>query len=272
MLFRSEAYLRAYINFLQDDWVEKLPVAQLCYNGTPSESTGITPFYANYGFTPEAFRPPRDGPNAEKARLQAELMVDLHEELRTQLEFIRDRMKKYADQDRIAGPILQKGDMVYLLRHSRGHKLPNIKTNRPNNKLDVRKIGPYEILEQIGEVNYKLQLPDTMKIRNPVFHVSQLEKAQIDEETGRPILDEIIVEDQEEEYEIEKVLAVRQNPDTQKIEFLTKWKGYSEAENSWEPEEHFSSREPIKKFLRSVKLTDQSPQAQRSNQSRRHHR
>jgi transposase InsO family protein len=255
-----EAYLRAYINFSQDNWVEKLPVAQLCYNGTPSESTGLTPFYANYGFTPEAFRPPRNGPNAEKARLQAELMIDLHEEMRAQLEFIRDRMKKYADQDRIAGPILQKGDMVYLLRHSRGHKLPNIKTNRPSNKLDVRKIGPYEILEQIGEVNYKLALPDTMKIRNPVFHVSQLEKAQIDEETGRPILDEIIVEDQEEEYEVEKILAVRLNPETQELEFLTKWKGYPETENSWEPRKHFSSQEPIKKFLRSAKLTDLNQQ------------
>jgi transposase InsO family protein len=264
-----EAYLRCYINFAQDDWVEKLPVAQLCYNGTPSESTGITPFYANYGFTPEAYRPPRDGPNAEKAKLQAELMIDLHKELQEQLEFIRERMKKYADQNRIEGPILQKGDMVYLLRHSRGHKLPNIKTNRPNDKLDVRKIGPYEICEQIGEVNYKLILPDTMKIRNPVFHISQLEKAQIDEETGRPILDEIIVEDQEDEYEIETVTAVRQNPDTNSIEYLVKWKGYSDLENSWEPVEHFNSQEPIKKFLRSVGLVGQNQTAPRSNQSRR---
>jgi hypothetical protein len=181
-------------------------------------------------------------------------------------------MKKYADQNRIAGPILQKGDMVYILRHSRGHKLPNIKTNRPSDKLDVRKIGPYEILEQIGEVDYKLALPDTMKLRIPVFHVSQLEKAQIDENTGRPILDEIIVEDQEEEYEIENVLAVRQNYEENRIEYLVKWKGYSELENSWEPEEHFSSREPIKKFLQTLGLTDQNRTAQRSNQSRRRRR
>jgi hypothetical protein len=267
-----EAYLRAYVNYAQDNWVEKLPVAQLCYNSTPSESTGLTPFYANYGFTPEAYRPPRDGPNAEKARLQAELMIDLHKEMRGQLEFIRERMKKYADQDRIAGPILQKGDMVYLLRHSRGHKLPNIKTNRPSDKLDVRKIGPYEILEQKGPVNYELALPDTMKLRNPTFHVSQLEKAQVDENTGRPILDEIIVEDAEEEYEIETVLAVRQNHDTNNIEYLVKWKGYSELENSWEPEEHFSSREPIKKFLQSLGLTDQNRPTPRPNQTRRRRR
>lgn len=108
-----------------------------------------------------------------------------------------------------------------------------------------------------------------MKIRNPVFHVSQLEKAQIDEETGRPILDEIIVENQEEEYEIENVIAVRQNSETQNIEYLVKWKGYSELENSWEPVEHFSSQAPIKKFLQTLGLNQQAP---RSNRSRQHHR
>jgi hypothetical protein len=85
--------------------------------------------------------------------------------------------------------------MVYILRHSRGYKLPNIKINRPSDKLNVRKIGPYEILEQIGEVDYKLALPDTIKLQIPVFYVSQLEKAQVEENTGRPILDEIIMED-----------------------------------------------------------------------------
>jgi hypothetical protein len=261
-----EAYLRAYINMEQNDWVEKLPIAQLCYNSTESESTGLTPFYANYGFTPSAYRAPREGPNNDKARLQAELMIDLHKELKAQLEFIRDRMKKYADQTRIAGPILQKGDMVYLLRHTRGHKLPNIKTNRPSDKLDVRKIGPFEIIKQIGKVNYELALPDNMKARYPIFHISLLEKAHVDENTGETIMDEIIVEDQEEEYEIESVNAVRQNPDTQEIEYLVKWKNYSDLENSWEPVEHFSSQEPIQAFLRTI------PRTPRSNQSRRHRR
>lgn len=207
-------------------------MAQLYYNNTPSESTGLTPFYSLYGFTPEAYRPPQDGPNAEKAQLQAELIINLHQEMRAQLKFIRKRIKKYADQNRITGPILQKGDMVYLLQHSQGHKLPNIKTNRPSNKLDIRKIGPYEILKQIGQVNYKLALPDTMNLRNPVFYISQLEKAQVDKNTGRPILDKIIVKDKEEEYKIENMLAVRQNYKENRIEYLIKWKGYSALENS----------------------------------------
>ncbi|RFU77263.1 reverse transcriptase domain [Trichoderma arundinaceum] len=225
-----EHYLRAYINREMDDWVEKLPTAQLCYNCTKSESTGLTPFFANYGFTPEAYRPPRDGPNSEKARIQAELLKDLHEDMRTQLEFIRQRMKEHADKYRHGGPNLREGDMVYLLRHTRGHKMPNIRTDRPNDKLDYRKLGPFKIIDKIKEVNYRIELPDNMRIRYPVFHVSQLEKALVDEDTGEVIMDEIIVEDNEEEYEVESVLAIRQNPETQETEYLTETATLSAAE------------------------------------------
>ena len=45
-----EAYLRAFINFEQDDWVELLPATQLAYNTSCSETTKITPFFANFGY------------------------------------------------------------------------------------------------------------------------------------------------------------------------------------------------------------------------------
>jgi len=49
----------------------------------------------------------------------------------------------------------RKRDKVYLLRK-------NIKIQRPNNKLNFKKIGPFEIEEQIGKVNYKLRLLENM--------------------------------------------------------------------------------------------------------------
>ncbi|WP_460824504.1 hypothetical protein [Lysobacter olei] len=51
-----------------------------------------------------------------------------------------------------------------------------MKTTKLNDKLDHRKIGPFKILEKLGQVNYKLQLPTHMKI-HLVFHVSLIEKA-----------------------------------------------------------------------------------------------
>lgn len=43
-------------------------------------------------------------------------------------------------------------------------------------KLSPRFVGPFEILEKIGVVAYRLALPPTMNGMHDVFHVSQLRK------------------------------------------------------------------------------------------------
>ena len=48
-----EAHLRHYSNFQQDDWADLLPLAEHAYNTATSESTKVSPFFANYGFNPE---------------------------------------------------------------------------------------------------------------------------------------------------------------------------------------------------------------------------
>jgi hypothetical protein len=47
-----EQYLRAHVNYLQDDWAEWLPVAEFAANNQASETTGSSPFFANKGFDP----------------------------------------------------------------------------------------------------------------------------------------------------------------------------------------------------------------------------
>jgi hypothetical protein len=78
-------------------------------------------------------------------------------------------MATYTNKKRIAGPILKKGDKVYLWRQ-------NITTKRKSQKLDFLKIGLFEIKDVKGLVNYELCLPKGIRIY-PIFHISLLELA-----------------------------------------------------------------------------------------------
>ena len=76
-----EAYLRHYVNQRQDNWVSLLPMAQLAYNNKRSETTKLTPFFANFGKNANSFLHPREGPNTEKALVKASEMKELHSEI-----------------------------------------------------------------------------------------------------------------------------------------------------------------------------------------------
>ena len=78
-------------------------------------------------------------------------------------------MKTYYDQARLKGPTFKRGDKVYLLRK-------NIKTKRLSDKLDFKKIRLFKVDEVILETNYRLSLPNNIRI-HPVFYISLLELA-----------------------------------------------------------------------------------------------
>ena len=47
-----EAFLRAFVNFEQNDWARLLPMAEFAYNNAKNASTGHTPFELNCGYHP----------------------------------------------------------------------------------------------------------------------------------------------------------------------------------------------------------------------------
>ena len=50
-----KAYLRAFVNWEQNDWARLLPMAEFAYNNAKNASTRHTPFKLNYSFYPRVF-------------------------------------------------------------------------------------------------------------------------------------------------------------------------------------------------------------------------
>jgi len=69
--------------------------------------------------------------------------------------------------------------------------------------------------------------------------------------------DEDSEEEDEEEYEVEKILDVRKRKGAR--EFLIKWKGYSKAKATWEPEDNLSCDVLIKEFEEKEKERKDQP-------------
>ncbi|KAL6167032.1 hypothetical protein ACJQWK_06483 [Exserohilum turcicum] len=225
-----EQYLRMYANKLQDNWVELLPTAQLAYNSSKSATTKRSPHYANYGYKPVAHRDPKDIESiAVGAEDKARLMQELHEELSKNIAQQNLTTSRAANKQRIEGLTFKKGDKVFLSRQ-------NLKTKRPCKKLDNLRVGPFEILEEVGKVNYKLKLPQSMRI-HPVFHKKLLEPAPPDAELATDI------ELEDDEYEVEKIIDLQKFRGQWK--YLVKWKGWPESHNTWEPEGNLTNSESL---------------------------
>lgn len=229
-----EQYLRVYCDFQQDDWYQLLPLAEFVYNNASHASTKVSPFFANYGYNPRAtlkIALPADSVNPSAEEF-ANRMRTVHTTLRGQLKAAQATYKENFDKRAKAPPPFVVGDQVWLIRR-------NIKTVRPSQKLDVKKMGPFKILKIVGEsqLAFKLELPPQMRI-HPVFHVSLLEPYRANTIEGRtqpppPPPDEIAGE---LEYEVKEILDskfVRQ-----KLHYYVDWVGYTPDERTWEPAEY----------------------------------
>ena len=102
----------------------------------------------------------------------ANIIKEAEKQFQTIIENLRiaqSRQKSYADKRR-RDLTFQEGDYVYL----KVSPIRGLRRFKVKGKLSPHYIGPFKILERMGEVAYRLELPDQLTGVHDVFHVSQL--------------------------------------------------------------------------------------------------
>src|SRR5882757_9849343 len=110
----------------------------------------------------------------------------------------------------------------------------NLKTFQPNKKLDQKKLGPFKVVKKIGRSAYQIQLPASWTRIHPVFNevlLTPVDNPQFVQQIELEPLGPIDMEG-ELEYEVEEVVSSRKRG--RGIQYLIKWKGYGNEENTWE--------------------------------------
>jgi hypothetical protein len=158
-------------------WVEWLPLAEYWFNTNYHASTRLSLFKALYGYSPPRLLEFILG--TTKVAAVEELLQHRQQVmsiLQENLVATQGRMKQQADKHRLERQF-EVGDWVFL----RLQAFKQESMQRKYGKLGPKFYGPYKVIQRVGKVAYKVELPKEASI-HPVFHVSFL-KAKIGEST-----------------------------------------------------------------------------------------
>ncbi|GJV47993.1 putative nucleotidyltransferase, ribonuclease H [Tanacetum coccineum] len=237
-----EDMLRACAIDFGKGWVNHLPLVEFSYNNSYHASIKAAPFEALYG---RKCRSPVCWTEVGEAQiLGPELIQETTEkiiQIKQRMQAARDRQKSYADLKR--KPMeFQVGDKVML------KVLPwkGVVRFGKRGKLNPRYVGPFKVLEKVGEVAYKLELPEELSRVHNTFHVSNLKKCHADEPLAVP-LDGLHLDDKlhfvEEPLEIvgREVKRLKRS----RIPLVkVRWNSKRGPEFTWEREDQFKKKYP----------------------------
>lgn len=242
-----EEFLRSYVAHLQNTWARLLPLAEFAYNNSYHTSIKTSPFKFIYGRSPRfSIDIPADFQD-ERARSFIEVRDEAQAVAEDALKEAQENQAKYYDRNHEPAPVFKVGQQVML-------SMRNLTSDRPRRKLDVKYYGPLKVLEALQSEEdptrpvlvYKLELPPKWNRVWPYFHVNKLEPWVPNTIEGRANSPPPpIVVDGDQHYEVESIVdsGVR-GTIHQRVVYRVRWKGYEEADDSWEEYENIADTAP----------------------------
>ncbi|GJT90106.1 putative reverse transcriptase domain-containing protein [Tanacetum coccineum] len=237
-----EDMLRACVIDFGKSWDRHLPLVEFSYNNSYHASIKAAPFEALYGrkcTSPICWSEVGDsqptGP--ELIRETTEKIIQIKNRLLT----AHSHQKSYADVRR--KPMEFSVGYMVMLKVSPWKGM--IRFGKIG-KLSPRYIRPFKIIERIGHVAYKLELPEKLCGIHNTFHVSNLKRCLADENLIIP-LEEIQLDDKlhfiEEPVEIMD-REVKQLKQSRILIIKVRWNSRRGPEFTWEREYFFKNKYP----------------------------
>jgi hypothetical protein len=259
-----EDMLRAYVNYNQNDWDHHLTAVEIAYNNSVHSSTGFSPYFLNYGQHPNfplSLLAHSSSVNTKNALVE-DIINQLHDDLQTAKHHIDQSQQQQQQQTNKhrAHVEFDEGQLVML---STEHLRLQMKITP---KLTPRFIGPFKIKRKLSPLNYELELPPNLSSIHPIFHISKLRlyhsSSRFDPFRFPPSSNSstqstdgktttALVDETEMEYEVEAIRShrIRKWKGKNYKQYLVKWNGYDEWENTWEWEDTLvNAAEIIKQY------------------------
>src|SRR6266571_8888740 len=224
-----------FINHQQNNWADLLPLAQYTHNLWLSATTKKTPYKLILGYTPKMHQPQRTG-NMPETKERLEQILEARRAAQVAITHAQSQYK-----DSPCFKPYSEGDKVWL-------DARNLKMMHPTFKLAPKRYGPFPITRKILATTYALKFPPQWCI-HPVFHALLLMpyKETPIHGTNFPEPPPDLIEG-EPEWEVDQIMNTRRY--WNQTQFLIKWKGYSDAHNSWEPEKNLNATELVKEYYK----------------------
>ena len=237
-----EYMLRSCVIDYEGSCDRHIPLVEFVYNNSFQSSIGMVPYEALYG---RKCRTPLCWTESRKKKV---IGPDLIQEAEEKVKMIKERLKVATDRQKSYADMKRK-----YIRYEIGEKVflkvsPWKKVMRfgKKGKLSLRFIDPYEVIEKVGPVAYRLALPlDLEKIHN-VFYVSMLRRYRSD---SSHVVSSMTIEmrlDLTYEEEPVEILAREVKELRNKKILLVKvlWRNHKTEEATWESEETMRQQYP----------------------------